>query len=625
MKIKRILALTLAAVLVLTAALAGCSGNTASSGSGDNAASTASAASTGGDTSGVEQVLYLAQPELATWDSATCVDSESGTILSNVMEGLCQYHYTDDGQATFELAGATSYDVSDDGLVYTYHLVEDAVWSDGVPVTANDYVYAAKRLLDGELAAPYEFFAASIAGAQDYYDSFSKIWNSTYYICDEDGDFIYNDAGEKQDRNPTDEEVAAAEAEIEALDFDSNVGVKAIDDYTLEFTLAYADAQFYYKAGFQCFFPLREDIVSPIYDTYGDNWEDLVFNGPFMVTDWVDKSYGVLEKNPTYWDADSVTLERIELSYVNEDATKDKLFKEGQLDLLSGAGDYLEEYKEMAENGECQYLYSEYAAATQSITFNKKTGGPSGIISNSKVAKAIAYSIDNVEWCDTIYGHNSPAYGYVPGDLGVGDLNYRDTAGYPAWKEEREEYTGNPEKLQELLKEGLTELGLQTDDLSQYTVTYMTYGDSSRQLQMQEFVQQSVESNLGINLKLNICSGWAEFLTNSSDYSLWDMTMAGWVGDYAEPMTFMECQASSQSSNWENPEYDALIEQARNELDPEKRIAIYRQAEDLICEESPIIPVMHTDTNNFLTNRVKGLMVGNIGYQWYCKFASVTE
>ena len=609
---KRILALTLAAVLVFTMALAGCGEKGGNSG-------------TGGDVSGVEQVLYLQQPELATWDSATCVDSESGTMLANVMEGLCQYHYTEDGQATLELAGATSYEVSDDGLVYTFHLVEDAVWSDGEPVTAHDYVFATKRLLDGELAASYKFFADSIAGASEYYDNYSKVWNSTYYVCDENGNYILNDAGEKQERTPTDEEVKAAEAAIEALDFENNVGVKALDDYTLEFTLAVPDAQFYYKAGFQCFYPLREDIVSPIYDTYGDNWDDLVFNGPFIVTEWEDKSYGVLEKNPTYWDADSVTVERIELSYVNEDATRDKLFKEGQLDLLTGSGDYLEEYQEMAKNGECQSFHSDFAAATQSVQFNKKTGGPSGIVDNPKVAKAIAYSIDNQEWCDTIYGHNSPAYGLVPGDLGVDEFNYRDTAGYPAWKEEREKYTNNPEALQELLKEGLTELGLQTDDLSQYTVTYMTYGDSSRQIQMQEFVQQAVESNLGINLELRICSGWAQYLTESSDYSLWDMAMFGWVGDYAEPMTFMETAASSFSSVWENAEYDALIEQARSELDPQKRIAIYRQAEDLLCEEGFLVPHMHNDANSFISNRVKGLMLGNLGYQWYCKFASVTE
>lgn len=125
MNIKRILALTLAAVLVLTMALAGCGqsedASTPPTASGTDSASGADdESSTGGDASGVEQVLYLQQPELATWDTATCVDSESSTMLSNVMEGLCQYHYTEDGQATLELAGATSYEVSDDGLVYLH-------------------------------------------------------------------------------------------------------------------------------------------------------------------------------------------------------------------------------------------------------------------------------------------------------------------------------------------------------------------------------------------------------------------------------------------------------------------------------------------------------------------------
>lgn len=630
MNIKRILALTLAAVLVLTMAFAGCGSNTTTSSTDTTSSTTTDSTdttdtSTGddADTSGIEQVINLPQPELATWDPITCTDSESSTVHAQIFEGLYQYHYDTEGHAEFVETGCTGYDLSDDSLVYTFHLREDAVWSDGEPVTAKDYVYGAKRLMDGELSPGYEFFAESIKGAHDYFYGFEKIWNKLYYETDADGNIAYNDAGEKVDRTPTDDEIAAAQAEIEALDFDANVGVKAIDDYTLEFTLAEPDGQFVYKAGFSSFYPVREDICGPIYDTYGDDWEPLVFNGPYVVTEWEDKSYGTLEKNPTYWDADSVTIERINLVYVDEDATKDKLWKEGELDLIPGSGDYLEEYRAEAEAGECWVVHSDYSNSTTSIAFNKKTGGPSGLAANPKIAKAVAYSINPEEFCQTIYGKDTPAMGYIPGDLGIGSINYRDTVGVFPWQAEREKYTDNSEELQNLFKEGLTELGLQTDDLSQYTITYMAYGDSSRSIQIQEFVKQSVESNLGITLNLNICSGWAQFLTDSQDYSLWDCYMSGWVGDYGEPMTFAECQASSQNQSWQNAEYDALIDAARKEMDPEARAQLYLQCEELLVEEAPIVPVRHSEQNAFVSNRVSGLMVGTIGYQWYVKYAKI--
>lgn len=591
MNIKRILSLTLVAVLVLAMAMSGCGGNeTSSSTAGTSSAasepagSETSTASTneGGETLAAEQVITLQQPNVATFDSAQTTDAESGTFLAETMEGLFRYRYEEDGSSVFEPAGIESYEISDDGLTYTFHL-NDNMWSDGQPVTANDYVYAVKRLLNADLACGYAFFAYGIVNAREY------------------------------------------EADNAGFDFDQ-VGVKAIDDKTVEYTLSEPDAQFLFKVGFTCFNPLREDIVEPLGDTYGDDWTQLVYNGPFICTDWTSESEGTLVKNENYWDADSVKLQQINLVYVDEDATRDKLFKEGELYQLGGAGDYLEEYKTMAENGECQYIHRDYSAAAFYNVFNKKTGGISGLMNNAKICAAIGYAIDNVEYCETIYGRYTPANSYVPADAMLGDQSYRERTGNEElWKADREKYTGNPEALQELFKEGLTELGLQTDDLSQYTVTYICYGDSSRALQIQEYIKQAVESNLGINLELNVCSGWAQFLTDTKDYTLWDFYQTGWVADYNEPMTYMENWASTQSDMWENEEYDALIDEARVTLDEAKRAELYQKAEQMLYDNQVIMPTYFSDVNTFILNSLRGLQIGSIGFGWDAKYAYVVE
>lgn len=565
---KRVLSLALAAVLVLALALSGC-GNGGTASSGSSAAETSSAAA-----SSEPVVVNVLQDEIRTWDTTQCGDTGSGTMLSNTQEGLFRYHYDEAGTAIMQEAGCESYEISDDGLTYTFQLKENH-WSDGEPVTAADYVYAVKRLLDPDLAASYAFFATGIVGAEAYNNG-------------------------------------------ETDDFDT-VGVKALDDMTVEYTLAEADGTFLQKVGTTVFFPLREDVAEEYGDEYGTSFDQILCSGPYVVTEWEDKDSGVMVKNDYYWNADSIKIDEVDMQYVEEAATRDKLFKQGDIVQVGGTQDFLEEYKQMAANGEIQEIHRDSEGTVFYFNFPLETGGPSGLMQNQKIRTAVAYSINNEEFCSTIYGRYTAANAFVPSDTAAGETNYRQAAGVEPWKATRDEYNYDADKLQALFKEGLEELGLDSSDLSQYTLTYLTYGESSLAQQSQEFVQQSVQGTLGVNFEINVCADWAQYGQLVEEEENWDLSLNGWAPDYPDPMTFMDMWISTGTSNlshYKSDAYDALIDEAVHTPEAADRIELYKQAEQMLADEMVICPLYFRDVYSYLQPNIHGWQIGTMGFTW---------
>lgn len=590
MNMKRILSLTLAAVLVLALAMSGCGNNEkpsspSSTGSDVSSSAPASSAATddtnGGEKLAADQILPYQQPEIRTWDTTQCGDTGSGTILSHTTEGLFRYEYDDEGAAVMKEAGCTDYEISEDGLTYTFHLRENT-WSDGQPVTANDYVYAVKRLLDPDLAAAYAFFATGIVGGDAY------------------------NAGETDDF--------------------STVGVKAVDDMTVEYTLASPDATFLEKVGTTVFFPLREDVAEAKGDAYGSDYTDILSNGPYIVDSWSDKDSGVLLKNDSYWNADSITITEVDLQYVEEAATRDKLFKQGDLAQIGGSTDYLEEYRKGAADGLWQEVHRDADGGTFYLNY-KMSGGASGLMSNAKIRTAVGYAIDNTAYCETIMKRLTPADSFVPPNTMLGDKTYREQVGFDPWAEGRAKYRNNPEELQKLFKEGLEELGKPTDDLSQYTIKYLTYGESSTSRQAQELFQQNLEQNLGVTAEIEVCADWASY-GKTVEGDDWDLSMNGWSPDYPDPMTYMDMWISTGTSNlsgYANPHYDELIDKALKTVNPEDRVAIYQEAEQLLADDAVIMPFYFSDVNSYILNNVKGLQIGSLGFSWSVVNAYILE
>lgn len=322
-------------------------------------------------------------------------------------------------------------------------------------------------------------------------------------------------------------------------------------------------------------------------------------------------------KNETYWDAENITITEVDFQYVEEVATRDKLFKQGDLSFTGGTTDYLEEYRNMAANGECDSIHLDADGGTFYLNFNFN-GGTSGLMSNVKIRKAVGYAIDNTAYCETIMKRLTPSNAFVPPNWMLGDKTYREQIGVEPWAEERAQYYNNPEALQALFKEGLEELGLDSSDLSQYTIKYLTYGESSQSRQAQEMFQQNLEQNLGVTADIEVCADWASY-GKAVDGEDWDFSMNGWSPDYNDPMTFMDMWISTGTSNtsrYKNEEYDALIEQALAATEPEDRVEIYRKAEQMLADDCVLVPFYYSDVNTFINNNVKGLQVGTMGFSW---------
>ncbi|MGD8969267.1 MAG: ABC transporter substrate-binding protein, partial [Anaerolineae bacterium] len=224
--------------------------------------------------------------EPATLDPNTAFETDVADVLDQLMEP--PYRYT--GEGGIEPAGAESYAVSDDGLVYTIHLRQDATWSDGAPVTAQHYVDGITRLLDPATGADYAWLMYLIQGAEAF------------------------NTGESDDP--------------------STVGVRAMDDQTLEITLGQTASHFDSILAWNTMYPVRLDVI----EQYGEAWTEpgnFVGNGPYLLTEWVHDAYIVIEKNPDYWGADAVTVERIEFSIFEEEAPKLAAYERGELDAIA--------------------------------------------------------------------------------------------------------------------------------------------------------------------------------------------------------------------------------------------------------------------------------------------------
>lgn len=514
-----------------------------------------------------EQVLNTIYYKVATLDANDVTDSQSSTIINAIQEGLVRIH-NDGTKDIVEPAGAESWESSEDGLTWTFKL-RKMNWSDGEPVVAQHYVDSFMRILDPENAFAYGFLAYDIVGAEERHTG--------------DG--------------PADA-----------------VGVKAVDDYTLEFTLKYPVSYFVSKISYTSFQPIRLDIVEALGDEYASNITDRVYNGPFKIESWDNGNSMVLVKNDTYWDAENVKLDTINMTNIAEFATQAQLFEAGELDITGAQTDYIQPWSERAESGEFQKITGDSPSVFY-FYFNQDSTSADGILANAKIRKALGLAVDRDVYTKDLVGRYVPAYGIVPTAVNSGDEKYRDAVEEPLAADAKT-YVNNPEKLQELFKEGLKELGLQTDDLSKYELTYLANAASELEKQRAEWVAQQITGNLGIKINVEIQADWGIYL-DTMDKQEFDFTFTGWGADYDNPMSFLDIWVSGGGNNhtgYASSEYDALLDSVTKEADAKKVTEIYKEVENkLINEDAVISPIYYADKYTFSQNYVKGMEYTSFG------------
>ena len=495
-------------------------------------------------------------------DPSLATDLYSSEVLCNVMEGLTRIEQDKDGKDVIKPAGAEKWDTNEDKTVWTFHL-RDYQWSDGKAVTAKDFEFAIKRALNPEVGSTYAFILYPLKNAQAYNSSKAKV---------------------------------------------EEVGIKAIDDKTLEFTLEKACPYFLDLTYFKVMYPQREDIVKAQGDKFGTEANTMIFNGPFILKNWAHQSKMELEKNPTYWDKASVKLEKVTLNIIKEETARMNSLSNGTIDIAAVTKQ--EWISKLDGTGKFNVIKANIPSASY-VHFNQKDK----YFKNLKIRQAFSLAMDREDRIKILYkGLGQPAYGWCPPTLQIGGEDFRTKVAVEPLKAFKE---ANPD-AKKLLIEGLKELGMDPDP-AKMDITSLQSGTDAISREFAEYDQQMYKKNLGVNIKAEYVE-WAVFQKRTDEFA-YQMAGVGWGGDYNDPNTFFDMfmtGANIVATGWSNPKYDKLIKDAADTTDPAKRTEAFKQAEQiLLVDDAVISPALYRMRNTFRYKYINNVMSPLFGAQDY--------
>ncbi|ETP69488.1 hypothetical protein G159_06555 [Planococcus glaciei CHR43] len=547
-------------VLGLGFFLAACSGNS------DAPAPENSEGGTEGGASGEldsEQVLNLMESaEIPTMDSALAEDTVAFNILNNVNEGL--YRLNQENLAEPAMAEGEP-EVSEDGLTYTFKLRE-ANWSDGTPVTAQDFVFSWQRAVDPATGSPYGPYM--MAGT------------------------IKNAA-------------AIAEGKMDKAE----LGIEATDEKTLVVTLERPVPYFLSLMSFGTFLPQKEDFVAEKGGAYASNSDNLLFNGPFILTNWDGTGLTwSMEKNPEYWDAETVKLQTINVDVVKDAGTGLNLYNSGEKDRTGLSGEFAMQYADDPE------VIRILEPSIFYMKFNQERNGQPTVLANENIRRAISLAFNKQDLVDVVLANGSlPANYLVPTEFTFDENkeDFRDVNG------DMNEY--NAEEAKKLWAQGMEEEGL-----TEVTIEYLG-DDTETAKKMNEYLKAQLEENLeGLTISIKTVPFNVRLdLDEAQDYEIQN---SGWGPDYQDPMTFIDLFVTGSPQNkmgYSNPEFDALVESAKGELalDIPARWDAMAQAERILIEEdAAIAPIYQRGGMALQKPYVNDIVVhpfgGDYSYKW---------
>ncbi|MFW3497303.1 MULTISPECIES: peptide ABC transporter substrate-binding protein [Aerococcus] len=505
-----------------------------------------------------EKVLNIqSTDEIQSADTAFAA-SNIATITANMNFYNGLYTYDLDNQ----LIAADADDmptVSEDGTVYTIKLKETATWSNGDPVTANDYVYAWRRMVDPDLGAPYAYM----------FDG--TIDNAT--------------------------EIMAGELAV------SELGVQAVDDKTLVITLENPTAYFTDLLTVPAYYPQNQEVVEVAGDQYGSTSDTAVYNGPFVLANW-DAATGntwTFAKNDHYWDADKVNLDAVNFQYLPETATALNLYDSGQLDVIELTGNFAVQNQ---NNGD----YQTYPIPrTNYIEVNHETPG----LDNLNIRRAIYQAIDREAFVDNILQNGSIASNaFVSREVAWNpdtDADFRDDATI--------ETDYDLETAQENWENGLTEAGIDSLSLE------MVAADDEESQIFAEYIQSQLTENLpGIEVTIKTMPSSARFAALSDgDY---DLGVTFWQADFGDPINYLErFDSTITRGNYQYDELDELVAQSRAQaLNPSGRwetlIMLEKAALDDYAVQIPVYQSYQAILENLRVFDINRPGQSYINYRW---------
>lgn len=504
-------------------------------------------------------------------DTIMAQDTVSFTTMNNVMEGL---YRLDPNQEVVDGMAEGEPRISEDGTVYTFKLRE-AKWSNGAPVTANDFVYAWQRAIDPKNASPYGPYMmdGKIKGAA---------------------------------------EISAAGAKGKKYDL-TTLGVKAIDEKTLEVTLERPIPYFTSLMAFPTFYPQNQKFVEEQGENYAKTAENLIYNGPFVLSDWDGStaSSWTYAKNKEYWDVKTVQLETVQWNVLKDAQAAANVFETGEADVTPKLASDIVPYYEGDER-----LVKWLEPTIFWLKMNQKD---SKALKNVDIRKAIAQAVNKEDFVKGVLNNGSIVANYaVPQDFAKNEETGKDFRGMNG----NELLPYNVKAAKEAWKKGLAALG--TDKVE---LRYL--GDDTENAKtIAEYVKNQLEKNLpGLTIKVESVPFSVRIdRENSQDY---DIQMAGWGPDYLDPMTFSDLWLTgggNNKMNYSNKRYDQLVNEAQTALaqKPTERYEALAKAERILLEEDAAIAPMYQRSSNVLVSeRVKNFTHHLVGPEYSFKWTSV--
>lgn len=506
--------------------------------------------------SGEKVFRFAVTSEPTTYDPTLCNSIVDNEVQHAISEGLTRTSGNNVSPGIAE-----SWDISEDGRVYTFHL-RDAKWSDGVPITAGDFVYSWRRLANPAFGSEYGFATWMIEGGK---------------------------------------EVNIENADPETL------GVRAIDDRTLEVRLVNPTSYFLSYIGSQAnFMPIRKDIAEQQGAEFAKDVKTNVYSGPFILTD-VQDGVWTFTKNPEFWDAENIRLDSAEMHFIEDEALQVSMFEEDELDFARIPNDKVPAYRENEKanhylNGNMDFCYiNPYS--------------DNAVLGNLDFRQALNYALNRKECNRAANSSMFKPYGALifPGVAGKDGVIYGeaydvDSYAYPI--------EGEVDIARHYLQTGMEELGIRNEGDINVELLIM---DTPLYTAVADELQRQWTSELGINVTVRTVSR-SKLYDKYLPAAKYQIALAGWGPDYNDPYTYLEIFGSDNTSYtpYSNPEFDALLEESVTERDPAKRMDILNKAEQMLISDAAFIPVHARDVHYLLDPAVSDLVLSfsNITLDW---------
>jgi oligopeptide transport system substrate-binding protein len=485
-------------------------------------------------------------------DPAVNYEARGSSIIYNIFEGLTRIG--DDNKT--EPGLAKSWEVKDNGLKYIFHLRDGLKWSDGSELTAEDFRYGILRVLDPKTGSSYAYYGYSIKNGE----AFNK---------------------------------GKAKSE--------DVGVKALDKNTLEIDLDYTVPYFLDILSWHLMLPVKKSLVESNPNGWSTDVKNLVVDGPFKITQWKHNDYIQLEKNPNYWDAKNVKLQKLKLTMITNENTALAAYKSGQLDLTS-----------LIPSSQLPTLLSSKQATvkmeigTKFVILNQ-TKKP---FDNPKVREALSLALDRNALVNTVLkGGQKAAEAYIPPTT-------PDTFGTKDFRTNGGKFLESKADVQKA-KKILAEAGY-PEGKGLPTLEYSYSAGSPVDQSYAEALQNMWKQNLGINVTLKPIE--SKVFVSQLKQGNYEMANLGWLSDFFDPGPMFDIFVTDSPNNWakySNPKYDELVKNAEKENDKQKRSEYLHEAEKILLADMPVIPAYHMSIPYMIKPNVKGVNMSPLGWMFF--------